>query len=131
MQHVRQRTATDCGVAALAMACGVTYEQAFDAIFPTNGKRRRRKRVFRTTTRHLREAAHRLGFKTTHRLRKWEEDLLSDRAIVKVNPVKQTWHWMVVEVKAGRCKWYDPALPTGEAPPPQRVCAYLPIEKRQ
>lgn len=114
---VRQKRRDDCGVACLAMLCGVSYEKAKDAIswYKT-------KKGYGTTTSQLRKGAIRLGYTARstpqNRLKRvrvpdeWLRDkgfgpphnfdfwyLIPDNSLVKV-PIYQDrnygdWHWVV------------------------------------
>jgi ABC-type bacteriocin/lantibiotic exporter with double-glycine peptidase domain len=59
MAYIRQRNKKDCGVAALAMLCGVTYDEANHAI-----PWRRVGHLYGTSTSMLAEGATKLGYKT-------------------------------------------------------------------
>ncbi len=116
MAFIKQRGKSDCGVAALAMLCGVTYEWAEQAI-----PWRRRGVAGGTTTKQLRDGAERLGFEGRgteqghlKRMPPFEIPLLPsprwhlipDNSLVKVpNPLAFGWHWVVFK----KGKIYDPA----------------------
>ena len=114
MAFIRQRTKTDCGVAALAMLCNVPYEEANRAI-----PWRREGCLQGTTTRQLREGAEKLGYKTEstpkNRLKpligpKWIKTwtAIPDNSLVKVPHPKGSshgWHWVVWR----KGQIYDPA----------------------
>lgn len=94
--YVGQREAKDCGVAAIAMLCEVTYEEA-DFAIP-----RDRPRKYGTTTRQLIEGAAELGYRACgNRLRPLRYDKISwtgieDNSLVKVpHPRGNGWHWVV------------------------------------
>lgn len=115
MAFVQQRTKTDCGVAALAMLCDVTYEEA-EAAVPWHHSHRG------TTTRMLRDAASILGYATKstpqNRLKSikapdmwigkivggeiWQ--FIPPNSLVKI-PGRRGWHWVVWR----KDKIYDPA----------------------
>lgn len=117
MAFVRQRTKTDCGIAALAMLCDVTYEEAKAVIKwrATSGNRG-------TTTHMLREAARKLDYRTKSTPQKrlkvikvpdvwlgktvggeiW--GFMPANSLVKM-PHKIGWHWVVWK----KGKIYDPA----------------------
>lgn len=110
MAFIRQRTKTDCGIAALAMLCDVTYEEAMKVI-----PWRRRGVLGGTYTRQLREGAFRLGYWTKStpqdRLKVVQEpvewvDLLTpnwtdywylipNNSLVKIKNSNSRWHWVV------------------------------------
>lgn len=120
MPYVRQRHKTDCGIAALAMLCGVTYEEADQAI-----PWRRDGHKHGTTTAMLRQGALKLGYATRstpkNRLKpiyapkdipSWELSILwlsiPGNSLVKIPHPKGSgygWHWVVWRNK----KVYDPA----------------------
>ena len=117
MAFVRQRSKTDCGIAALAMLCDVSYEKALPAIRwrATSGNRG-------TTTHMLREAARKLGYRTKSTPQKrlkiikapdvWVGKtvggeiwgFIPENSLVKI-PCKIGWHWVVWR----KGKVYDPA----------------------
>lgn len=108
MPFVRQRNNKDCGVACLAMLCGVTYEEAERAI-----PWRREGNLAGTTTKQLRIGAIKLGVLTEstpqHRLKplrgdKWAD--IPDNSLVKIpHPKGHGWHWVAWR----KGKIYDPA----------------------
>lgn len=129
MAFVKQRTKTDCGVAALAMLCDVTYEQARAVVVWHSFKLDPNLRGG-TTTRTLRKAAISLGYKTKstpqNRLKTiktpdvvrvgklkitgWETETwnsIPDNSLVKIpfTPGRRGWHWVVWKNR----KIYDPA----------------------
>lgn len=117
MAFVKQRFKTDCGVAALAMLCDVTWEQAREAII-WPGRR------YNTTTKQIRKAAWKLKFATMQgRLKiirvpfttEWEGkpvdqsrwSLIPHNSLVKI-PTPDfggRWHWVIWR----NGKIYDPA----------------------
>ena len=110
MAFVKQRTKTDCGVAALAMLCDVTYEEANRAI-----PWRREGCHGGTTTTQLREGGKKLGYVTEStpknrlkplRIRSWIA--IPDNSLVKIPHPKGPgygWHWVVWR----KGQIYDPA----------------------
>jgi hypothetical protein len=120
MAFVRQKHKSDCGIAALAMLCDVTYEMAENAI--TWG---RRGWQGGTTTKQLREGGEVLGYHTLstpqRRLKvvrepiKWFDMpppsisdwwyIIPDNSLVKVGSEHEGWHWVVWR----KNKIYDPA----------------------
>lgn len=116
MAFVQQRIKTDCGVAALAMLCDVTYEEAKGAV------RWYAKNNLGTTTRMLRVAGFRLGYFTKstpqYRLKlikapdAWVGKIVGgeiwgfipENSLVKIS-AKIGWHWVVWK----KGKIYDPA----------------------
>lgn len=123
MAFIRQRNKKDCGVAALAMLCDVTYEEAHNAI-PWKSS----STIHGTDTKQLREAAMKLGYLTEstpqHRLKpvkapkSWESlpppmlsdwwTLVPDESLVKIpHPRGPGWGWHWVAWRKGRI--YDPA----------------------
>ena len=123
MAFIRQRGKKDCGVAVLAMLCGVSYEEADKAI-----PWRREGNLYGTNTTMLREGGINLGYRTKStpqdRLKvvkapkSWVsmppplvDDfwvLIPDNSLVKIPHPKGRnygWHW--VAWRKGRV--YDPA----------------------
>lgn len=120
MAFIRQKNKMDCGVAALAMLCDVTYEEAYRSI-----PWRREGILNGTDTKQLRAGALRLGYFTEstpkHRLKpitapdSWsgkEVDhtiwsLIPDNSLVKLPKLlfERGWHWVVWR----KGKIYDPA----------------------
>lgn len=120
MAFVRQTHKSDCGIAALAMLCDVTYELAKVSILW--GKRGL---LDGTTTRQLRDGGMLLGYRTEstpeNRLKKvrapgaWKnmrlamtQDwwyLIPANSLVKVGSEHDGWHWVVWR----KNKIYDPA----------------------
>lgn len=107
MAFVRQRGRKDCGVAALAMLCNVTYEEA-EAAIPNYKKGRG------TRTRQLIAGAKRLNYHTDQtRLRPLRLDHIGGWTGIETNTLvkiphptqKGDWHWVVWR----KCKVYDPA----------------------
>ena len=121
MVFIKQRGKTDCGVAAIAMLCNATYEQANRAI-----PWRRQSLLNGTDTKMLRTTAERLGYesrstpedglKVVKAPKSWKDlpspllddwwHLIPDNSLVKVrHPTMSVWHW--VAWRKGRV--YDPA----------------------
>lgn len=120
MAFVKQRNKRDCGVAALAMLCDVTYEDANRAI-----PWRREGILSGTTTTQLREGGIKLGYATEStpqdRLKvirapkSWAErkvdpdiwSLIPNNSLVKIPASLGSgdWHWVVWR----KGKIYDPA----------------------
>jgi len=119
MAFIRQKCKSDCGIAVLAMLCNVTYEQAYAAIVW------KKKYVYYTSTKQLRDAALKLGYRTEstpkQRLRvvrapgAWKnmrlamaQDwwyLIPNNSLVKITSPDGRWHWVVWR----KNKIYDPA----------------------
>lgn len=106
---IRQRHKTDCGIAALAMLCDVTYEEANRAI-----PWRRESHMYGTTTTMLKEGGAKLGYRTEStpqdrlkplRGRGWED--IPDNSLVKIPHPTQSGNWHWVAWRKGRI--YDPA----------------------
>jgi hypothetical protein len=123
MAFIRQRNKKDCGVAALAMLCDVTYEEANRSI-----PWRRKGNLEGITTKMLREAAGKLGYSTEStpqdRLKivkapkSWDPlphpivsdfwHLIPDNSLVKIpHPKGPGWGWHWVAWRKERI--YDPA----------------------
>lgn len=119
MAFIRQKNKRDCGVAALAMLCNVTYAEAYRAI-----PWRREGILNGTCTKQLREGATKLGYRTEStpqdRLRlispppDWPKEidhtiwsLIPDNSLVKMPQLlgEGGWHWVVW----GGGHIYDPA----------------------
>ena len=119
MTFIRQRNKKDCGVAAIAMLCDATYEDA-DRAIPW----RREGNLEGTTTKQLREAAAKLGYegRGTQRDRLklisappgWPKkidhtiwSLIPDNSLVKLPQLlgARGWHWVTWR----KGKIYDPA----------------------
>jgi len=121
MAFVKQKSKVDCGVAALAMLCDVTYGEAKAAIlWPTFDPKKNI--LCGTTTRMLRAAAAGLGYTTKstpqNRLKIIKApdvwigttvggeiwNFIPENSLVKI-PGKFGWHWVVWR----KGKIYDPA----------------------
>lgn len=111
MAFVRQRSTNDCGVAAVAMLCNVTYEEVLDVIV-ING--------YGTTTDNARAAGLSLGYKTrstkknrlkvVRKPKGYEGDLWSlipGNSLVKIakDEGEHGWHWVVWR----KNRIYDPS----------------------
>lgn len=108
MRTIKQRGGTDCGVGCVAMLAGVSYEEAFEAVYP-DGKRRI------TSTNKLRAALIKLGrppvegrmvSKKTTKLKSLPHD-----ALLKVQPTTSVGkHWVVWDAKhqKKRDPWPEP-----------------------
>lgn len=130
MAFIRQRTKTDCGIAALAMLCDVTYDEVNMAI-----QWRKHGCLHGTDTKMLRAAAKRFGYEgrgtKMNQLKRIKQppgasiepgkryheqptlaeiwQALPDNSLVKVpHPKGPTWGWHWVAWRKG--KIYDPAL---------------------
>lgn len=109
VRHMCQRLATDCGVACLAMLCGVSWMRARTAIFGAV-----KRQGFSTRTRDLVRGATVLGFRLDSRLRPcrgrgWAD--IPTPALVKVgNHTKTGWHWVVVANHDGTKSVFDPCM---------------------
>lgn len=110
MAFIRQRNKKDCGVAAIAMICDVTYEEA-ERVIPW----RRHGCLHGTDTKMLRAAAARLGYEglgtPKHQLKRlgggsWQD--IPDNSLIKIpHPNGSGWGWHWVAWRKG--KVYDPA----------------------
>ncbi len=123
MAMIRQRNKNDCGVAALAILCDVTYEEAEQAI-----PWRSSSAIHGTDTKQLRAGAIKLGYDgqgtPQHRLKqialppKWRKlpipntsdwwYLIPDNSLVKISHPKGPnygWHWVAWRKE----HIYDPA----------------------
>ena len=117
MAYVKQKGKKDCGIAALAMLCDVTYEEA-EAAIPW----RKHGLLYGTTTTMLREGGKRLGYTglgtPKHQLKRitkpwvpgvhYSHELwhpIPDNSLVKI-PGPHSWHWVAWR----KGKIYDPAL---------------------
>ncbi len=90
MLLVKQKRETDCGVAALAMLAGVTYEDAMGALFD-----KRPKRSFRTKPDQMRAAALKFGVVLSkRRIRCVYPDRLARDALIW-SKWGGDWHWVV------------------------------------
>ena len=119
MAFVKQRLRSDCGIAAIAMLCDVTYEEAKAAI------KWRKRSSYYTYTKQIRSAAIKLGYYTIstpeHRLKVVQEPaswvdmptpgwsdfwyLIPENSLVKIKNDGGRWHWVVWR----KNKIYDPA----------------------
>lgn len=108
MRLRHQLTPYGCGVACVAMIAGVGYWTACEAIFGPEPPQRHS-----THAVDLRRGLKRLGIALADRLSPLGDRSLSDlatSAIVKVNPRRDGWHWVVWD--AGRQRLLDPRQPT-------------------
>ena len=122
--HVRQRIATDCGVACAAMAAGVSYEQAHTAFVQRGVGARRPSRPLSSNFKELEGVLAELGAGARRvRFPGWAK--LQLPAILKVRQPGhgRNWHWVWVRNAGGG--WmhvHDPSLSEavlarkGEAP---------------
>lgn len=114
MRLVLQRHSCDCGVACVAMICGVSYERAL-AAFPDAIQRRMVPgRKTGTSTVELSDACERLGVRLGRRarpLRKRDLASLSGPMILVVRlgsqPSSHNWHWVAYD--GDRKRLFDPA----------------------
>ena len=104
MAYVKQRAKNDCGVAALAMLCDVSYAEAEVAI-----PWRKHGLLYGIDTKMIRAGAAKLGYTgigtPKHRLKQchyW--NCIPSNSLVKT-PAPHGWHWVVWR----KCKIYDPA----------------------
>lgn len=121
MNKVRQQGMSDCGVACLAMALGISYEEG-KAAFETMGLsvRRGRKAAYASNFKELMLALSSKGV-AAHRKRFGGWGSIKGKAIIKTNvDAKRDWHWVVAyrDVEHG-IVLLDPAidLPCFENPP--------------
>lgn len=129
---VRQRASFDCGVACLAMAAGVVYEEAARTFTQLGlDKGVRRSRPYSSNFTQLRRAL--LASGVTSTMRRWQGwEALRGIGVVKVKPRSRLrhpdWHWVVVESheQFGHVI-RDPASPLasfGAAPQDTAYCEY-------
>lgn len=106
MRLIRQRRANDCGVAVVAMVCGVSYARAL-AAFSFHVQYRMRALKSGTTTRDVAEAIERLGWRCDRRCRPirkrdlWQKNI-TGRAILAVRFPEQgrtEWHWIAYDAQ--------------------------------
>lgn len=120
MAFIKQKLKSDCGVAALAMLCDVTYEEAERAIPWSSSST-----IHGTDTKQLRAGGLKLGYRTEstpqNRLKqvslppKWRNlpvpntsdwwYLIPDNSLVKIGSEQVGWHWVVWR----KNKIYDPS----------------------
>lgn len=113
MIQVLQREQNDCAVAALAMAAGISYEEAYEALDKVNGWRGHQG----TFIYELEEAVEKhLGFKARRR-RKY--DPKDHRGIISA---RQPGEWHFLGVAHGKV-----ACPAGGDPDSWRWCTLLEI----
>lgn len=114
MAYIKQRHSRDCGIATLAMLCGVTYDEA-NRVIPW----RRDGHLYGTSTKMLVVGATKLGYQTrgteTGRLKivkrpvdsaSWFE--IPDNSLVKIphpDSPDHGWHWVAWR----KNRVYDPA----------------------
>lgn len=114
MRLIRQRRDNDCGVAAVAMVCGVSYAAALAAFTP-DIQRRMTKLSTGTTTKECAAAIRALGWQCDSRARpmkKRELRTLPGRAMLIVRfttKMRHEWHWMAFDANNGDYKVLDPA----------------------
>ena len=108
MRLIKQKDESGCGIAAVAMLAGVSYEVAKDLIFPD---RTTRKRSFVTDTGVLRDALRGLGVPVADGcIRVKDKAQLKQDALLKVNRQKSGgFHWCVWDSKRRRI--LDPGVP--------------------
>jgi ABC-type bacteriocin/lantibiotic exporter with double-glycine peptidase domain len=99
MRLIKQRRDNDCGVAAVAMVAGVSYERALAAFTP-EVQRRMTELKAGTSTRDCRLAFIELGWEPDTRVRPMRKRTLKElrgRALLCVRPPasqpKRDWHW--------------------------------------
>lgn len=131
MIKVRQQGMSDCGVACLAMAAGISYEAA-KAAFDSAGLavRRGRKVAYSSNFRELIDALSVTGVNAKRkRFAGW--GCIAGPSIVKTNvDAKGDWHWVVAYLDAEQgIVLLDPAddLPCFENPPLDVF--YVPLHK--
>lgn len=112
MRLVRQRGATDCGIACLAMLANIPYIQAKRALFGT-----KRQVSYDTTKDQMREALLLFGVITTKRLVVCTDPERLDRdALLHTNKLADgNSHWAVWDAK--RRKILDPIYARGRTRP--------------
>ncbi len=123
---IMQRNTDDCGVATVANACGMSYEEALWAVHPgvEEGDPPRR---FRTTHSQIEQAVWRLTGRRTVRgyPERWAD--VPEGAIVtlRFEGDHRGYHWVVKERGTGRV--LDPKVGPHEfgEDPTARVCRYL------
>jgi ABC-type bacteriocin/lantibiotic exporter with double-glycine peptidase domain len=106
---IKQRTNSDCGVAALAMLVGSSYEEVQAAFIEAGlGVRRGRRAPFSSNFADLQRASAVLGLQTRmRRFTTW--GCIERMAILKVMRRKNgNWHWVIAERGAHGIVIYDP-----------------------
>lgn len=123
---VLQKGAHDCGVACLAMASGITYEDAYETFKSIGlGKCRGRKQEFSSNSTELQNALASVG--VSSKLKRFKSfSALPQMAIVKVaKQINGNWHWVFVgrDTELG-LYLHDPSnsLPTFETIPLDVLC---------
>ena len=112
LRLIKQKDATGCGIAAVAMVAGVSYEAAKDAVYPNRSARRR---TFATDTVHLRDALRSLGIPVADRCIRVTKGTsqLPQTALLKTNRKPNgVFHWVVWDGKRKRI--LDPGVPPWE-----------------
>lgn len=126
IKKIKQRYLTDCGIACLAMAACISYEEAYDT-FKAVGltAKRGRKPAYASNFKELMSALSHVG--VHHKLKRFNSfDLLPSKSIIKVHKQKNgDWHWVFAgRNKDGELYLLDPAteLLTFEKLPFDELC---------
>ena len=123
---IMQRNTDDCGVATVANACGVSYEEALRAVHPSvkEGDLSRR---FRTTYSQIEEAVWRLTGRRTVRgyPERWVDVPEGAIATLRFEDEDEGYHWVMKERGTGRV--LDPQAGPHEFgdDPTARICRYV------
>lgn len=128
---IRQQGSSDCGVACLAMAAGISYNEAKDAFDSTGlSVRRGGKAAYSSNFKELLCALEHKGVLASRkRFKGWGD--IQGLSIIKTNvDAKRNWHWVVAYRDAEHgIIVLDPAidLPCFEVPPLDVF--YIPLNK--
>jgi hypothetical protein len=95
LYHVRQRHSIGCGIAAVAMLSGESYErvlQEYRKLLPRDSS-------LRTESTHVRQLLARFGVRLGRKVRTRRWAVLKHRALAAINrtPDGYHWHWVVFE----------------------------------
>ena len=125
LRLIPQQNSTDCGVACVAMICGVSYKAAFKAMFPQGSKKN-----FRTHYKDLKRGISALGRRhaprAAHAPSEWKR--MKCTAIVRTgNGADWNWHWVVFDSVQGRL--LDPKLNHARVVvrPSRKMTSYLEV----
>ena len=109
---VKQRTSHDCGVACLAMAARVSYEEA-RRVFELHSIGLKRNKPLSSNFKEWRTAATSVGLATKmQRYRSWDD--IQGPCVLKVKPFgvgsKSDWHWVFASCTPDIGRYiYDPS----------------------
>ena len=129
--HLHQRESHDCGVASVAMAANVAYEDAksaFDALGLNLKKQGRH--PYSSNFKNVQDALQKLGYSTSmRRFQSW--DHIQGPTIVKVdNGHPRNWHWVYATRES---PWglvvLDPDWPDPHFENPQLDVVYIPLDR--